>query len=114
MSFRKVAGSAQVANASIVLATQRVSSPSATAASVGDPSGGPRSPPGGQRIVIFCSDNEVTQTAVNTVALLARAGRDQVFLVTVVSSEVQQAQGSALVMRYYQELTQVLIQVGWS
>ena len=116
MSFRKVAGSAQVANASIVVA-QRVASPNAaTSGSLGaivDPgsSRGLRSPPAGQKIVVFCADNDVTQTAISTVALLARAGRDQVFLVTVVPTAMQQAQGSSLVMRYYQQLSQVLIQV---
>ena len=45
------------------------------------------------------------------VALLARAGRDQVFLVTVVPTVLQQAQGNQLLIRYYQQLSQVLIQV---
>ena len=70
-----------------------------------------RRPDVGQRIVVFCADNEVTQTAVDMVALLARAGRDQVFLVTVVPTVLQQAQGNQLLIRYYQQLSQVLIQV---
>ena len=105
LSFRKVAGSAQVSNAVIVTAEpQRGVSPTLGASDSARRSSG-------QRIVVFCTDNDVTQTAVEMVALMARAGRDQVFLMTVVPTAVQQAQGKELVVKYYQQLSQVLIQV---
>jgi len=112
MSFRKAAGSSRVSNAAIVTAelqTPRARSVSASGLSA-DLIGG-RQPWSGQRIVIFCADNQVTQAAVDTVALMTHAGRDQVLLVTVVPTTLQLGQGRALVTRYHQQLSQLLIQV---
>jgi hypothetical protein len=96
--FRKMAGSAKVANAVLRPAVEE------------RPRTGHASPCG-QRIVIFCADNEVTSVAVSVVAVLARAGRDQVFLMTVVPTIMQQGAGKHLVEHYAKQLSCLLIQV---
>ncbi len=130
-SFRQVAGSAKIPKGGLRPASNDRPSTAAPA-------------PEGQRIVVFCEDNDgeetccpisffsyrsclshltkfpstiypilaVTSVAMSVVAIMAQAGRDHVFLVTVVPTALQQEQGKRLVMRCAQQLQRVMVQVG--
>ncbi|KAG1666285.1 hypothetical protein FOA52_004766 [Chlamydomonas sp. UWO 241] len=105
MRFRRAAG-ASAQSASSLVAHKGGSTNTNAAAPSPAPSASAR---GGQLIVVLCSDNSVTVTALELVKLIARPGRDEVSLVTVVRSTLQQEDGRQLLMRLGRELARAMI-----
>ena len=100
-------------------ATPSPSSPSASNPHPTDPSssfarpgtappGGKASSQNGLLLLVFIADNAVTNMAVDMALTMARAGRDQLLMVTVVASDLDRRQGLLLVEKHYSRAVKML------